>query len=339
MSYQIAIDTIHLRPTPRIAHTEFCDHDPLMEHVERISGECFRDAWQLDLLWGTNDGPFGFSKGRTTDMGHASFLADGSDQRDAKPSPFTSPEEVWAFDAVKEYQPPLEADLIRHYEAWHQTRKKQHPNQLVTGGYYKTLVSGAIDAFGWDNLLEAAAEPDKFEKVLDSFFRLTMHYVKAQAKTSIEVYINHDDMVWSSGPFMAPDFYRRVIFPRYAELWKVLRNAGKKVLYCSDANFGMFVDDIFAAGADGLIFEPMTPLEPIVAKYGQSKILVSSKVDCRTLTFGTPSAIQKEIDDTLKLAHRCPGFIFAVGNHIPANIPIENALFYFNYLQNHWHRK
>jgi hypothetical protein len=48
--------------------------------------------------------------------------------------------------------------------------------------------------------------------------------------------------------------------------------------------------------------------------------------------------IQAEIDATLPLAKKCPGFVFAVGNHIPANIPVENGLFYFDYLKNNWVR-
>ena len=100
----------------------------------------------------------------------------------------------------------------------------------------------------------------------------------------------------------------------------------------------MFVDDIVEAGADALCFEPMMALEPIVAKYGQTHCIISSKVDARTLTFGSKAQIQAEIDATLALASDCPGFMVAVGNHIPSNIPVESAQFYFQYLHHHWHR-
>jgi len=82
----------------------------------------------------------------------------------------------------------------------------------------------------------------------------------------------------------------------------------------------------------------MTALEPIVARYGRTHCLLSSKVDARTLTFGTREAIRAEIDATLALAERCAGLMVAVGNHMPANIPIENALYYMDYLRAHWAR-
>ena len=36
--------------------------------------------------------------------------------------------------------------------------------------------------------------------------------------------------------------------------------------YCSDGKIIDFIDDLAKAGADGFIFEPMNPLEPIVKK-------------------------------------------------------------------------
>lgn len=339
MSYQIGMDTILLKPTPRLAHMEFCDNPAVFKEVANGDWRKFNEAWEIDLLWSVNDGPVPWSqRGRTTDMGHGEYVVDGSDRRSAKRSPFQSAEDVWAFDAVAEYGLPDFGELVRYYEQSYQHSQRSNPDQVVTGGYYKTLVSGAIESFGWDALLEAGTDQDRFERVLDSFFRLSLHHFRAWAQTSAPVFVCHDDMVWSAGPFMSPAFYRRAIFPRYRQLWQVLRDAGKKVLYCADAQWGMFVRDIAEAGADGFIFEPMMELDPIVKEFGRTHVIVASKVDCRTLTFGTKEQIQAEIDGTLALALDCPGFFFCVGNHIPSNVPVGNALFYGDYLRQHWLR-
>lgn len=338
MSYQIGIDTIHLRSTPRIAHTEYAfQHRTLQKHVQETTGKPLDDAWEFDFLWHSNDGPVRWEDhGRTTDMGHAEYDEGGVDRRDAKPCPFSDLEQVYAFDAVREYPMPDLGELAGYYQDAWRANQDLHPNQVVPGGYYRTIVSGAIAVFGWDMLLLAATDQDAFEKVLDSFFCRSLHYYKAWAQTGIPAFICHDDMVWSSGPFMDPAFYRRVIFPRYAELWKPLRDAGIPVLYCSDANWNVFLDDLVEAGADGFIFEPMVDLDPIVEKYGQSHVIVGSKVDCRTLTYGTRDQILEEVEATIALARHCPGFMFAVGNHIPSNVPIENALYYHECLCERW---
>jgi len=339
MSYRIGLDTIFLRPTERIAHTEYCSNDALIRALLPDGAGCLDDALDLDFIWCTNDGPVPWSeRGRVTDMGHAEFLENGRDKRPPKPSPFRDAEDVLAFDAVAEYGLPDFDSLAAYYEKSHREFQAARPNQVVTGGYYKTIVSGAIEAFGWDWLLTAAADQERFEKVLDSIFRLSLHHYEAWARTSIEAFICHDDMVWTEGPFMDPAFYRRAIFPRYAKLWKVLKEVGKKVLFCSDGNFTMFIDDLADAGADGFIFEPLTSLERVVACYGKTHFIAGSFVDCRTLTFGTHTEIQAEVDATLRIARECPGFMFAVGNHIPSNVPVGNALFYLSYLKQHWNR-
>jgi hypothetical protein len=346
MSYEIGIDTIKLRPSNRLAHTEYCDH---YELVRTITGRDplkdpdawpkFNDAWNLDFLWSTYEGVDGWGKnGRTTDMGHAEFMEGGIDRREPVTWPFKTVDEVLDFDAVEEYG-LVDLDVLTNdYEHQYQAGHAANPNQVLTGGHYDTIVSGAIAAFGWDMFLAAAADQRRIDKVLEGIYQITLNSVKAWSRTSIEVFIQHDDMVWTSGPFMHPDFYRKAIFPRYKKLWQVLHDAGKIVLFCSDGNFTRFVDDIAQAGADGFIFEPLTDLDCVVNKYGKSKVIMGSKVDCRTLTFGTREQIKTEIDETVKIARDCPGFFFAVGNHLPSNIPLDNALFYYDYLSSHWDR-
>lgn len=346
MSYDVGMAAMHLQVAERIAHTEYHSNYALIRAVtgkdpreDSSAWREFNDAWELDFLWSTNDGPVDWAqRGRVTDMGHAEFLEGGIDRRDTVVCPFQSVEEVWEFDAVAEYGLPDLDELTKYYEQSYRSAQEANPHQIVTAGYYKTIVSGAIQAFGWDMLLAAASDRERFAKVLDSFFELSLHHFKAWARTSAPVFIDHDDFVWTAGPFMHPSFYRSVIIPRFRRLWEVLHEAGKIVLFCSDGNWTPFIDDIAAAGADGFIFEPLTDLDYTVEKYGRTHVIMSSKVDCRTLTFGTKDDIQAEVDATLPLARRCPGFVFAVGNHIPSNVPVDNALWYFDYLSKHWRR-
>lgn len=346
MSYEIGMAALRREPGARLAHTEYCSNYALVRAVTgrdpRTDGgawRAFHEAWDIDFLWSTNDGPVPWDqRGRVTDMGHAEFLEGGIDRRDTVTCPFTSVEEVWAFDAAQEYGLPDFGELVDYYEQRYLTGRADNPGQVFPGGYYKTIVSGMIQSFGWERLLEAAVDRQRFERVVDGFFRLSLHHYQAQAETSIEAFICHDDMVWTEGAFMHPDFYRAAIFPRYQKLWEPLREAGKIVLFCADATYTDFLPDLVAAGAHGFIFEPMTSLDAAVEAYGNTHVMISSKVDCRTLTFGTQQQIAAEIDDTLALAESCPGFVFAIGNHLPSNVPVDNAVFYMEYLRERWAR-
>jgi hypothetical protein len=339
MSRQLALDILALRPVSRFARAEYSLEYQLPAGQERDPARRRQlyDAWNLDFLWTVQDGLRGEWErfGRSTDMGHAGYAQNDRDLRQSKPSPFASVEDVWAFDAVAEYGLPTMEAQVAAYEAWLAETRVQFPQQLCPGGYYKTIISGAIQSFGWDLLLEAAADVARMERVFDSFFRRTLFHMEAWAQTSAEAIIQHDDFVWTAGPFMQPDIYRSVIIPRYAELWKSLKRAGKKVLFCSDGDFRQFAGDIIVAGADGLIFEPVMTFAEMVEKYGQTTVLIGSAVDCRELTFGTWDRVRAQVDESLELARRCRGVILATGNHLPANIPGTMLVRYRDYLQAH----
>ncbi len=263
-------------------------------------------------------------------MGHAEFQEGGTDFDDNIRCPFRDVEEVLAFDPVAEYGMPDLSERVDRFQKNWKALQEFAPFMVIPGGYYKTLFSAAIHAFGWDMFLAAGAtDEERFDRVLDGFFRITRRNVEAWARTDCAVFIQHDDIVWTSGAVFSPAWYRAHIFPRYAELWKLMHEAGKTILYCADGNYTEFIDDIAGAGADGFMFEPVTDLEYVVGKYGRSKVIIGN-VDTRFLTFGTPDDVRADVNRCAELGRDCPGYFFAVGNHIPHNVPVENALAYFD---------
>lgn len=331
MSRATALDNIFLRPAKAWAHSEY-SLEYHAEYARSLTGmdpattdgnRALCDAWGFDFIWRTQDGVCGdwASRGRATDMGHAEYAEAGADRREPGECPFLSVEEVWEFDPVAEYGIPSFDEQVAAYEALDSEAREKYPNQLTTGGYYKTIVSGAIQAFGWEMFLRAAADRRKIEAVFDRFFQRTLFHMRAWAETSAEVVIQHDDFVWTSGAFMNPEIYRKAIIPRFAELWKPLHRAGKKVMFCSDGNFTEFAEDIANAGADGLIFEPCNDFGYMAERFGGSHCLAGSFVDCRDMTFGHWEKVKSDIARTIERLRECRGAIVCVGNHLPANIP------------------
>jgi uroporphyrinogen-III decarboxylase len=94
----------------------------------------------------------------------------------------------------------------------------------------------------------------------------------------------------------------------------------------------MFLDDLIEAGADGFCFEPTNDLAAMVRRCGKTHALIGG-ADCRTLTFGRKADIERELREVFAVTRDCPGFVFCTGNHFPANIPLENALFYFDLVE------
>jgi len=324
MSYERGIAAIRLERPDEIPHTQYITHPAWLAHLRkkhRRPKAGIEELLDFDFRWST-DRPE-IPRGRWTDMGHAVWQADGSDYRLPRPSPFTSVEEIYALDPREEYGPVDFKRQAEEYRAWY--RQARRGPGVISGGEYRSVVSWAIDAFGWENLLLAAGvDPERFGRLLNRWADYMMTYVEAWAATDIEVFLTHDDMVWTEGGIFKPEFYRAYVFPNYKRYWDCVKDAGKKVLFCSDGSFTEYVDDIAAAGAEGFIFEPTTDLAYICRKYGKTHVIVGN-ADTRVLTFGTPKDVRREVKRCMDLGRPCPGYFFAVGNHIPPNVPIANA--------------
>ena len=73
--------------------------------------------------------------------------------------------------------------------------------------------------------------------------------------------------------------------------------------------------------------EPTTDMALIAERYGKDHVFVGN-ADTRVLLMGTRDDIRAEVKRCMDIGKKYPGFIMAVGNHIPPNTPVENALWY-----------
>jgi uroporphyrinogen-III decarboxylase len=195
-------------------------------------------------------------------------------------------------------------------------------------GIYITCVSGLIALFGWETLLSACGlDPEAFGAVTERYARWVSPYFNALARCRSKVIMVHDDIVWTQGPFVHPDWYRRYVFPSYKKLFAPLVEAGKIILFTSDGNYTAFIDDVAQCGVGGFVLEPLTDMSYIADKYGATHSFIGN-ADTRVLLSGTRDDIYAEVRRCMDIGRDCPGFFLAVGNHIPPNTPIENVQYY-----------
>jgi len=342
MSYEDGWAALNLEMPKRIPRTEYSVemHWDLIKAVTGIvvgvdspddvkaaAAVALMRAWNYDFFWSTLIEQAEFGKFQT-DMGHAEYAAGGVDRRDTIYCPYQDPEDVLNFDPRESLGKKDKQALINRFEAAYQANCQAHPFGVNMTGIYVTLVSGFIGLFGWDMLLLAAGtDPQRFGELANRYAAWMQQYFDALAESNIPVVMVHDDIVWSSGPFIHPNWYRQYIFPNYKKYFAPLLDSGKKIMFTSDGNFDKFIDDIAQTGVHGFVFEPLTSLETIVAKYGQTHVIIGN-ADTRILLFGAKDQIRAEVERCMALGRNCPGFFMAVGNHIPPNTPVENALYY-----------
>ncbi len=342
MSFSDGWAAIHLETPPRVPHTEY-SIERHWDLVSRVTGYqvnahspselqtrasfALMNAWNFDFRWATLLGGELFSA-KKTDMGHAEYEQDGVDRRDTVYCPFKTPEEVLAFDFLDTYGPVDRAWWKSRFEADYLNRCHETPDMVNMTGIYVTLVSGFIDIFGWNMLLLAAGtDPEAFGQLANRYSNYIQAYFDALAEAEVPVVMIHDDMVWSSGPFISPAWYRKYVFPNYRQMFSPLIDSGKKIIFTSDGDYSLFIDDLAGCGIHGFVMEPFTDMAYIAEKYGKTHAFIGN-ADTRILLNGTQNDIRNEVARCMRIGKPFPGFFLAVGNHIPANTPVENVLFY-----------
>ncbi len=334
MSYERGLAAIKLEMPDTIPHTEYVSHPKLIEHItgmtaadEKNPGDITREFYrkaELDFMWRTDSPPF--ENAPDSWMGSARYSED-QELREAV-YPFADEEAVLSYDPAESIGVPDKGETFELFMAnWKQTQD-DYPMVVVPSGYYKTVFTWCITSFGWELFMASAMkDPARFDRVVEGFFQVSKPIYEALAEMPIEAIVSHDDIVWAAGPVFKPDWYREYVFPRLKKLWDPVREAGIPVLFCSDGNFDEFVDDLADAGADGFIFEPLTDLTYVAERYGQTHVIIGN-ADCRILQFGDKDDIYAEVKRCADIGRNLPGYFFAVGNHIPFNVPIDNAMYY-----------
>lgn len=285
----------------------------------------FMQAWNYGFVWSTDIYSNEFGEIHTS-MGHANYAA-GAGFNNHTYSYFHSVEEVLRFDAVEMLPHHSHRELVDRFNQSYADRCTK-ADAVNTVGTYVTAVSALIDLFGWDYLLNALGEdPEQFGKVLERYSVWLQRYFDAMADCNAPVIMIHDDITWTSGPFASPQWYRDYVFPCYKRYIAPLKEAGKKVIFTSDGTYTAFIDDIAACNVDGFVLEPTTDMAYIAEKYGKTHSFIGN-ADTRILLMGSKEDIENEVKRCMDIGKKCPGFIMAVGNHIPPNTPIDNALWY-----------
>jgi hypothetical protein len=342
MSFQDGWAALNLDMPPRVPHTEYSvtEHWGVIKAVTGLEIQpdspaalrhqgslALMQAWDFDFRWSTliSDGELAEC---STDMGHAEYAAGGVDRRDTIHCPFETPEQVLDFDPWAVYGSRDEADLIRRFEASYRSQREETPDMVTMTGIYITVVSGLIAIFGWEMLLLAAGvDPKRFGEMTNRYVSWIQQYYAALGKADVPVVMVHDDIVWSSGPFISPRWYREYVFPNYKKLFAPLLESGKKVMFTSDGDYTRFIDDIAGCGVHGFVLEPWTDMQYIADHYGNTHAFIGN-ADTRILLRNNKAEIRAEVERCMAIGKQYPGFFLAVGNHIPSNTPVDAVLYY-----------
>lgn len=258
---------------------------------------------------------------RTSADGRAHITADGGVWRQGDKDLYRNEEDVLAA--------PLGRFPVETVAEPMQDRMRElHRNAAGSGcpipWHYGTLVTRATLAFDWEPfLLASVTDESRFGRILDRFGEATLAVVKGWCSLpEIEAVRIHDDIAGTRGLILGPTWLRRYVFPWYQRFFQALHACGKKALYISDGNWFDALDDILAAGADGVFIESSS-LDPAkVMAIGGPRLNYHIKTDNRAQDHGTPADIHAEMRTIRELWEDYPAIsMYRGGGGLrPANV-------------------
>jgi len=145
-------------------------------------------------------------------------------------------------------------------------------------------------------------------------------------------YLTGTDFGAQNGPFISPKIYRELFLPFHKQIndWVHQHTSWKTFIHSCGSVFDL-IEDFIAAG-----FDILNPLQTSAArmdpgelkrKFGERITFWGGGVDTqRTLPFGSPDDVRKEVRERLKLFGRGGGFVFNAVHNIQALVPVANVL-------------
>lgn len=146
------------------------------------------------------------------------------------------------------------------------------------------------------------------------------------------IIISGTDFGTQRGPFASPKLFRQLWKPFYQRLndW-VHTHTGWKTFYHSCGSVAALLDDFVEMGVD--ILNPVqcsaAGMDPatLKARYGEKLVFWGGGVDTqKTLPFGTPEEVRREVGERVATLGRGGGFVFNTIHNIQAQTPVENII-------------
>ena len=176
-------------------------------------------------------------------------------------------------------------------------------------------------------LADAAIEPEFYDELLEKICDLHLSLLDEICTLPVDGIILDGDWGDQRGIMMGPVRWRRFIKPRLAKLYDRIHKAGKYTLNHSCGNVSEVIPDLIEIGLDVLQSvqpEAMNPYE-LKKNFGGDITFWGGLGSQRTIPFGTPEEIRKEVRRLCSEMGSGGGYVLGPSKGLQPETPTENA--------------
>ncbi len=231
-------------------------------------------------------------------------------------------------DSIASYQPP-DPNRPELYTAVEQTVNDFGRDYWVTGSCQTTIWETAVALRGFETILmDLVCEPELVSSILDIPQRYHTEVCRRLVALGVDMVWLGDDLGAQDSMIMSPETWRALLKPRFATLIAELKqlNPALKIAYHTDGYVEPVIGDLIEIGVD--VLHPVQPasMDPaaLKRKFGDHLCFMGSIDVQRTLPFGSPDDVRREVAERLRTIGKGGGLILAPTHHVQLDTPIEN---------------
>jgi len=179
-------------------------------------------------------------------------------------------------------------------------------------------------------LMDCVAEEEFYAELLERMTKLCLALVAQCADVPADAIMMGDDWGGQRGVLIGPERWRRFYKPRYARIFKAVHDQGKLAIMHCCGSAADIMGDIVEIGLD--VLESVQPeavgMNPyaLKSKWGDKITFWGGLGSQRTIPFGTPDGIRKEIRRLRSEMSKGGGYILAPAKPLRPETPTENAV-------------
>lgn len=226
------------------------------------------------------------------------------------------------------YQPP-DPNRPELYIAAEQMIRDFKAAYWIVGVTVTTLFETAWALRGLEQMmLDMVLDPDLANHILDIPYRYHLIAAKRLVRMGVDMIWTGDDVGSQHQMMISPRMWRKYLKPRMASFFSELKeiNPEVKIAYHTDGNVVPIIPELIEIGLD--VLNPIQPasMDPaeIKKKYGQKLSFWGTLDEQKTLPFGTPEEVAREVRQRLETVGYDGGLILAPTHHVQLDTPLEN---------------
>jgi len=208
-------------------------------------------------------------------------------------------------------------------------------------GFQSAVLCTLFDLFGMENtMINMHVNPKLIEASIgriEGFLISVFDTILAKHSQDLDFFWWGDDFSTQRGMMVSPEMWRKFLKPTYLKVFELIKSHGVMVWFHSCGAFAPVLGELIGGGMDvwETVQAHLEGNEPAELKrnYGEY-ITFFGAINCqKTLPFGSPEDVRREVRERFEVLGRGGGYIAGPDHSLQKNIPLKNVEALFDEVQ------